>query len=243
MANSIVVEREAPGEDASKPQMQKGARGDVVGEIMGDIATWRRLRDADFEHLWDEFYAKWRGFWMPQHKSFKTERSKLISPLTAMSVDLTSAEIIEAVLGREYFIDLPDNIGDDEQEDMESCRKLLVQDLRGEGFVDEFALTALNGCLYGTGITKIQILTKKEKTMSRDKDGKLSVVEKEVVAKSQRARALPWRPEAKLLDGVMFSTFRRFGVSAFIQAACPRTVGCPLRSSGRRRSCRRGRGG
>jgi hypothetical protein len=180
MANSIVREREAPGA-AAEPKRQSGARGDVVGEIMGDIDPWRRLRDADFMDLWDEYYAKWRGFWMPQHKSFKTERSKLISPLTAMSVDLTSAEIIEAVLGREYFIDLPDDFGDEEQEDMETCRRLLVQDLRKEGFVDEFALTALNGCLYGTGITKIQILTKKEKTLRRNSEGEMAVTEREVV--------------------------------------------------------------
>jgi len=180
MANSIVREREAPGE-SSQPKVQAGARGDLVGEIMSDITTWRKLRDGDFEELWDEFYAKWRGFWMPQHKSFKTERSKLISPLTAMSVDLTSAEIIEAVLGREYFIDLPDDFEDDEKDDMETCRRLLVQDLKKEGFIDEFALTALNGCLYGTGITKIQILTTFEKKMSRDAEGALSVTEKEVV--------------------------------------------------------------
>jgi hypothetical protein len=181
MANSIVREREvAGGEDTV--EMQGGARGKVVGEIIGDILTWRKLRDGDFQDLWDEYYAKWRGFWMPEHKSFKTERSKLISPLTSMSVDLTSAEIIEAVLGREYFIDLPDDVGDDAPEDMEAARRLLVQDLKNEGFVDEFALTALNGCLYGTGLTKIQILTKMEKSMRRDKDGELQVDEREVVS-------------------------------------------------------------
>ena len=152
MANSIVREREENQGGATKKR-QTGARGDVVGEVMGDIVKWRRLRDGEFMDLWDEFYAKWRGFWMPQHKSFKTERSKLISPLTSMSVDLTSAEIIEAVLGREYFIDLPDDLGDEDTTDMEIALIQLVQVLRVEGFIDEFALTALNGCLYGTGIT------------------------------------------------------------------------------------------
>jgi len=181
MANSIVKEREVGGSEQNK-EKQTGARGDVVGEIMGDIQSWRKLRDGDFEALWDEFYAKWRGFWMPQHKSFKTERSKLISPLTSMSVDLTSAEIIEAVLGREYFIDLPDNLGDEDTTDMDIARKQLVGDLKEEGFIDEFALTALNGCLYGTGITKIQVLTKIKKSLSRDEDGNIQVIEKEVVS-------------------------------------------------------------
>ncbi len=180
MGNSIVRERENAGSQSDR-EIQGGGRGLVVSAVMGDIGKWRKLRDGDFELLWDEYYAKWRGFWMPEHKSFRTERSKLISPLTSMSIDLTVAEIIEAVLGREYFIDLPDNVGDDETDDVDACRKLLVEDLRKSGFVDEFAVTALNGCLYGTGITKIQILTKIEKKLVRGKAG-LDVEETEVVS-------------------------------------------------------------
>jgi hypothetical protein len=178
MPNQVVRERET---NHNKPKLEGGARGTLVGVVIADIVPWRKLRDSKFEDLWDEFYAKWRGFWMPQHKSFKTERSRIISPLTSMSIDLTSAEIIEAVLGREYFIDLPDDVGDADSRDVEAARKLLVQDLKNSGFIDEFALTALNGCLYGTGITKIQISTKVNKTLSRDKAGKLVVTEREVV--------------------------------------------------------------
>jgi len=178
MPNQVVKEREV---GPNKPKLEAGARGTLVGAVIADVVPWRKLRDSKFENLWDEFYAKWRGFWMPQHKSFKTERSRIIAPLTSMSVDLTSAEIIEAVLGREYFIDLPDDVGDGDTSDVDAARKLLVQDLKNVGFVDEFALTALNGCLYGTGITKIQILTKIVKTLRRDSEGELQVDEKEVV--------------------------------------------------------------
>jgi len=182
MANSSIVrERDESGSSDSRPK-QSGGRGDVVSEIMADITTWRQLRDGDFELLWDEFYAKWRGFWMPEHKSYKTERSKIISPLTSMSIDLTSAEIIEAVLGREYFIDLPDDVDDEDSSDVERARKLLVEDLRGEDFPDEFALTVLNGCLYGTGITKIQILTRVKKSLTRNKEGELVTIEREEVS-------------------------------------------------------------
>ena len=181
MANThIVREREVAGAEQAK-EVQGGKRGDVVGEIMGNVTPWRVLRDGQFMELWDEFYAKWRGFWMPQHKNFKTERSRLISPLTSMAIDLTVAEITEAVLGREYFIDLPDDVEDGDDEDMEAARDLLVQDLRNEGFVDQFASTALNGCLYGTGITKIQINTKIVKKPARDRGGKLTIEEHEVV--------------------------------------------------------------
>jgi len=177
----IVREREVAGGNDNNTDMQGGARGAVVGEIMGDVSRWRRLRDDTFEALWDEYYAKWRGFWMPEHKSYKTERSKLISPLTQMAVDLTSAEIIEAVLGREYFVDLPDDVDDQDTTDMERVRANLVQDLKEVGFIDEFALTTLNGCLYGSGITKIQISTKVVKTPRRAETGELLIDEREEV--------------------------------------------------------------
>lgn len=181
MANSqIVRERDFPSaEDAMKSQ--GGARGEVVQEIMADISEWRKLRDADYEAVWDEYYAKWRGFWMPEHKAYKTERSKIISPLTSMAVDLTSAEIIESIFGREYFIDLPDDVADQQKDDVELVRKLLVEDLKNEGFIKQFGLIALNGCLYGNGIVKIQVLVKQEKIPWRKEDGSLITAVQEKV--------------------------------------------------------------
>lgn len=180
MANSIVREREVSG-GAARDELQGGSRGALVGEIMGDILQWRKMRDDDFEEIWDEYYAKWRGFWMPQHKSFKTERSKLISPLTAMAIDLTTAEIVEAVLGREYFIDLPDNIGDGDTQDVEVSRRFLVEDLKNAGFMQEFPVVALNGCLYGTGIMKLAVDVKTKTTLQRSEEGELLKKEREVV--------------------------------------------------------------
>lgn len=179
-ARFIVRERETAGGEENRDK-QGGARGAIVGEIMGRIEPWRKLRDGDFEELWDEYYAKWRGFWLPQHKSYKTERSKLISPLTSMSIDLTAAEIIEAVMGREYFVDLPDNLGDEDTTDVESARLILVNDLKDEGFVGEFAKAVLNGCLYGNGIMKVQVHTKIVKRPERAADGSLRVAEQEIV--------------------------------------------------------------
>jgi hypothetical protein len=148
---------------------------------MGDIKPWRERRDGDFCDLWDEFYAKWRGFWMPQHKSYKTERSKLISPLTAMAVDLSVAEIVEAVFGREYFVDLPDDVTDEQKQDMDVARKLLVEDLNKVRFRDEFGAAVLNGCLYGTGIMKVQVTTRVKKMPHRTQDGELIAASKEEV--------------------------------------------------------------
>jgi len=176
----IVQERDIAGE--GEREVQGGARGEVVSEIMKDIDPWRQLRDETFEALWNEFYRKWRGFWAPEDKNTKSERSRLISPLTAMAVDLTVAEIVESVLGREYLVDLPDDVDDAEKADMERARLLLTEDLREEGFDLQFPMTALNGALYGTGLMKIQILTRTRKELQRDpKTKKLVVIPHEEV--------------------------------------------------------------
>ena len=180
MANtSIVREREAPGDGTGRKTMG-GARGDLVSAIMSDIVPWRQLRDQVFESLWDEFYRKWRGFWAPEDKSTKAERSRLISPLTAMAVDLTVAEIVESVLGREYFVDLPDDVDDAEKADMDKVRIAICDDLHDEGFETHFPMAALNGSLYGTGLMKVQILTKKVAELVNGPEG-LKPVNREVV--------------------------------------------------------------
>jgi len=177
---SIVREKEVAGGEG-RPEMQGGARGALASTIMGDISEWRKLRDSDYQEQWDEYYAKWRGFWLPEHRAYKTERSKLISPLTSMAIDLTTAEIIEAVFGREYFVDLPDNIGDEDPSDMEFVRKNLVNDLKAEDFVNQFGLIVLNGCLYGNGICKIQVDVKIVKKPYRKESGELIAEEVEEV--------------------------------------------------------------
>jgi hypothetical protein len=181
MGNGIIRERDVAGSEESK-EIQGGERGKIVSEVMGDVGPWRALRDGDFEALWDEYYAKWRGFWFPEHRSYKSERSKLISPLTSMAIDLTAAEIIEAVMGRENFIDLPDNVADEEKADMDLVRKQLVEDLRNSNFSDEFAATILNGCLFGTGLMKIAVNTKIVKTPYRTQEGEMEIATQEVVS-------------------------------------------------------------
>ncbi|KKM72698.1 hypothetical protein LCGC14_1417900 [marine sediment metagenome] len=54
MANThIVREREVAGAEQAK-EVQGGKRGDVVGEIMGNVIPWRVLRDGQFMELWQD---------------------------------------------------------------------------------------------------------------------------------------------------------------------------------------------
>lgn len=124
---------------------------------MGNVARWRQIRDAAYKDKWDDYYNTWRGKWTPQSKTRNSERSKLISPASMSAVDLTVAEIIEAIFARDNFIDVPDNVGDDKREDAERAREMLLEDLYADGIIKNMIETVLNGALYGTGIMKINI--------------------------------------------------------------------------------------
>ena len=152
MAQNIIVEPDVGEErDSTKPSDA------LVGWVMGFIPDWRAVRDGAYKDQWDDAYMTWRGRWRPENKTRKRERSRLISTGTMMAVDLTVAEIIEAILGRENFIDLPDDVADQQKQDMEQSRANLLEDLKRDGFIAFITETVLNGALYGTGIGKINI--------------------------------------------------------------------------------------
>jgi hypothetical protein len=124
---------------------------------MGNVTRWRQIRDMAYKDKWDDYYNTWRGKWVPSSKNRQSERSKLISPASMSAVDLTVAEIIEAIFARENFVDIPDNLEDQEKQDAERARLLLVEDLYRDGIIKTMIEIVLNGALYGTGISKINI--------------------------------------------------------------------------------------
>jgi len=148
---SIVVEKDAP--------LRKAAEGagpqDLVSWVMGNVPMWRKDRDTKYKAKWDEYYRIWRGEWTPESKSRKSERSRLISPATQMAVDLTVAEIVEALLGRENWFDTPDDISDEQKEDAVKAAQLLREDLFKDGIVGNLIQIIQNGALYGQLMAKI----------------------------------------------------------------------------------------
>jgi hypothetical protein len=151
MAQNPIYE---PHEEDKVP-MQPDARTDLVKWVMPKVEQWRRVRDNAYEAKWDEYYRIWRGKWAPDSKNRRTERSKLIAPATQIAVDMTVSEILEATFGRERFVDLGDDVADEQKEDALIVADRLVEDLRKDGIVPEISQVALNGALYGNFIAKI----------------------------------------------------------------------------------------
>jgi hypothetical protein len=150
--------RHEPERDADKQPPS------LVSWVMGKVPLWRKDRDGKFKDSWDEYYRVWRGRWTPESKTRKTERSRIISPATQMAVDLTIAEIVEAVLGKDNWFDLPDDISDEQKEDAAQAQALLKEDLYKDGIVRFLIECVQNGALYGQLSGKIVVDVVQEAT-------------------------------------------------------------------------------
>jgi hypothetical protein len=117
----------------------------------------REVRDQLYGARWKEYTRLWRGFWQASDKQFNSERSKLISPVLAQSIEMTVSEIEEAIFGREAWFDIDDDIRDEQRDDATAARDQMLEDMHLCGAEDAISKTFLLGAIYGTGITKIHV--------------------------------------------------------------------------------------
>lgn len=144
--------------DAERPAdtMQPG-RSALVTYVCDRVKHGRDARDAQFAELWKEFTRIWRGFYSEQDKSNNSERSRLISPASQQAVEMTASEMEEATFGRTAWIDIQDDIADEERDDAIAYRDQLLEDFQFAGVPEGVADTYLLGCVYGTGISKLNV--------------------------------------------------------------------------------------
>lgn len=139
----------------SGPTNQGSAASSVASWVMAKVNTWRAQRDTDNRTAWDEYYSVWRGQFTT--KTRNSERSRIVTPALAEAVDLTHAQLTEAVFGRDRWFDLPDDVTDENKADMEQIRDLLDEDLNRAGVPDAIQKAIQIGCLFGNGIGKIAV--------------------------------------------------------------------------------------
>jgi hypothetical protein len=110
-----------------------------------------------------------------------------VAPALAAAVESTAATIEDAIFSRERWFDTSDDVLDEERDDVEATHALLEEDFDTAGVPDAIAKVVLSGCLYGTGIGKVNI-TRKE-IRSFDEQGK---VQKEQRALVTLESVPPW---------------------------------------------------
>jgi len=136
-----------------------------IGEPQSGLVQWvmkrvkhgRDVRDTQYQELWKEFTRIWRGFYAEKDKTTDSERSKLISPASQQAVEMTASEMEEATFGRTAWLDVEDDIADENKDDAIQYRDQLLEDFELAGVPEGIADTYLLGCVYGTGISKINV--------------------------------------------------------------------------------------
>lgn len=131
---------------------------ELVQWVMGRVEEWRQVRDDLFHKRWSEYYRLWRGFWGPEDKQKDQERSKLIAPALQQAIEMTVAEMEEAVFGRDQWIDIADDYTDPQQKQAAlATRDQIHGDLEDNEVPQAISEAFLNGALYGNGIAKIMV--------------------------------------------------------------------------------------
>ena len=135
--------------------------GGLVAHIMHIVRENRRVRDRQHKKAWDAYERTFRGLYSGADQTRDGERSKLVAPALAAAIESTAASIEDAIFSRERWFDMSDDVDDQQKDDINLVHARLEEDFNTAGVPEQIAKVILNGCLYGTGIGKINI-TKRE---------------------------------------------------------------------------------
>ena len=143
--------------DSENANIKQLGFGGLVSHIMYLVRENRQIRDRMHKADWDRYERTYRGKYSGSDFTRAGERSKLVAPALAAAVDSTAATIEDAIFSRERWFDMADDIMDERPDDMTQAHRVLEEDFEEAGVPDAIAKIVLNGCLYGTGIGKINI--------------------------------------------------------------------------------------
>jgi hypothetical protein len=148
-----------------RPESDDGDFGNsLISYVTPRIEHARDTRDAKYEKRWLEYTRLWRGFWSAEDKTTDSERSKLISPALQQAIEMTASEIEEATFGRTQWFDIRDDIADEDKSDAIAYRDQLLEDFDLGKVPQACSSIFLLGCVYGTGIGKLNVERKIVKT-------------------------------------------------------------------------------
>jgi len=139
--------------------------------IMDKVQNSRDSRDNQYKERWDAYERTFRGFHTKQDRTREGERSKLIAPALLQAIDSTAATIEDAIFSRAQWFTAIDDVMDEQREDVSAARDNLTEDFDTAGVPDAISKIILNGCLYGTGIGKINVIRKEMRSIIKDQGG------------------------------------------------------------------------
>jgi hypothetical protein len=168
--------------------------------VMERVDSWEEWRNTNYDTRWDEYYRLWRGFWTDNDRNRAGERSKIISPELAQSIETCVAELEDATFIRDRWIDISEDVEEaSQQQEMDGYVRLLLEDYTEYGVTQSVSEIYLNGALYGTGIGKIVVDRVEEPVINQRGLGNLSSVSFD---KKYRVKLIPIAPRNFVIDPV-----------------------------------------
>lgn len=141
-------------ESQSKTGLDKSA---LAGWIMARVNSWETWRNNQYKTRWDEYYRMYRGVWTSADATRSSERSRIMSPELSQAIETQVAEIEDALFSRERWVDLVDDVQDEQKEDMNAYVNLILDEFEMYGCKAAISEILVNGAVYGTGIGKIVV--------------------------------------------------------------------------------------
>ncbi len=166
----IIVPTEADKETEAKVTP---ADKELTGFVMGKVTPWEDHRNRGWERKWKEYWRLWRGFWHTDDRTRQSERSRLIAPALAQAIDASAAEVETILLERSDWIDLSDDVQDQDSSDIEASRNSLLEDMDRVGTKDVISDVILNAAIFGTGIMKLNVVIVEDLSLARSASGKV----------------------------------------------------------------------
>jgi hypothetical protein len=183
----------------------------LAGWITSKVDAWEEWRDMNYQDRWDEYYRLWRGIWTESDKSRNGERSRIICPELAQTVETMVAELEDATFIRERWIDVSDDIADQEKEDIGAAINTLVEEFNLNGVPNAISESYFNGALYGTGIAKIIVDRIKVPSITNEGLPAVEFKEKYVV------KVIPISPRNFAIDPVARNVNEALGCAHVLQ--------------------------
>lgn len=179
-SNSILVDTPESAPNAGRQSFLPGV--ELTSWIVGKVTSWENHRNRGYSRRWQEYWRMWRGRWSEADRNRLSERSRLIAPALSQAVEATVAEIEEGVLAKDQWIDLSDDVTDQDKADAMAVRDLLLEDMEDVNAKDALSEVALNAAIFGTGIAKVMVEVGVELVPVRDQyTGQLTTEEQERV--------------------------------------------------------------
>jgi hypothetical protein len=162
----------ADNNDTNNPDPIGKEGSDLVSWVMTRVNRWRDDRDGTYEKVWGEYYRLWRGRHIDADKTRSTERSKLVSPALSQALEMTVAELEEATFGRDAWIDIVDDAGDPDHQDIDGVRRQFIDDMAKDKVPDSVGSAFTHGGLWGTLAAKVVVEMEGNAQIVTDDEGK-----------------------------------------------------------------------